>query len=143
MKLNGNETDAAQGIECGAHASGLVRGHPWPSPAFGAVAKVPMSICSRVQGSGRPVGRWKRGGVGVPQSSLKVRSLEAALVVLGPEDSSAKTEVAAALTRAKEQATTQVRFNPDAKVAAARDRPPGSRQPLKRLGTSRVPRWMR
>ena len=67
-------------------------------------------------GSGCPVGRWKRGGVGVPQSSSKVRSLEAALVA------SAKTEVAAALTRAKEQATTQVRFDPDAKVAAARDR---------------------
>ena len=60
--------------------------------------------------------------MGVPQSSSKVRSLEAALVALGPEDSSAKTKVAAVLTRAREQETPQVWFDPDAKVAVARDR---------------------
>ena len=75
-------------------------------------------------------------GVGVPQSSSKVRSLEAALVALGPEDSSAKTEVAAALTRAKEQATTQVRFDPDAKVAAARDKAARLQTAIGALGTS-------
>ena len=59
--------------------------------------------------AGHQVGCWKRGGPGVPQSSSKIRSSEAALVALG-KDSWTKTEVAAVLIRAKEQEIPQVRF---------------------------------
>ena len=85
-------------------------------------------------GGGRPVGRWKRGGVGVPQSS---QFGEAARCV-GSQDSLAKREVEAALTRAKEQETAQVRFDPDAKVAVVRDRAARLQTTIAALGDCRM-----
>ena len=48
-----------------------------------------------------------------PQSSSKIPSLEAALAALGPEESTAKTEITVTLQRAREQDTPQVRFDPE------------------------------
>ena len=45
-----------------------------------------------------------------------------ALAALGPEDSSAKTELEGALKRAKAQESTPTRVDPDASVGVARDR---------------------
>ena len=55
------------------------------------------------QGAQSQGGRWKRGPNATSQSSSKVRSLEAALATLGPEESSAKTEIRLALKRVREQ----------------------------------------
>ena len=43
------------------------------------------------------------------------RSLEAAFAALGPKESSAKTEIAVALKRIREQQTPQVLFDPEAR----------------------------
>ena len=52
-----------QGMECNHHSDGLVRGHPWPWPAFSAVAKRErQGKVGTVSNCSRPVGRWKRGG---------------------------------------------------------------------------------
>ena len=90
------------------------------------------------------VGRWKRGGghVAATQSSSKVRSLEAALAALGPEESSAKTEITVALQRAREQDTPQVRFDPEARVAAGRDRVARLEQAISVLGDLKGLQWM-
>ena len=86
------------------------------------------------------VGRWKRGGhVATPQSSSKVRSLEAALAALGPEESTAKTEITVALQRAREQDTPPVRFDPEAKVAAGRARVARLEQAISALGDMKGP----
>ena len=55
------------------------------------------------------------------QTQTKVRSLEAALAALGPEESVAKAEVESALQRAK-QGSRVTRLDPDTKVAVARER---------------------
>ena len=81
--------NATQGMECGAHASGFVRGHSWPSSTFRAVASLEgkgqeedVSVQSVPrgrwqQGVQSQGGRWKRGPNATSQSSSKVRSLEA------------------------------------------------------------------
>ena len=80
--------------------------------------------------------RWKRGvGARAADSpfSAKARSLEAALAALGPEESVAKTEIASAVKRVREQEVASVRVDPDAKVVAAR--------PSQQSGTSTGQRW--
>ena len=52
----------------------------------------------------------------------RARSVEAALAAFGPEESAAKTEIASALKRVREQEVASVRVDPDAKVVAARDK---------------------
>ena len=62
-----------------------------------------------------PHGRWQQGAQsqgGRRKRSTKVRSLEAALAALDPEESS----------RVREQATAQVVFDPEARMAAGRDK---------------------
>ena len=81
-------------------------------------------VRGRWQDAPAPVGRWKRGvRVRAADSpfSAKVCCLEAALAALGPEESVAKTEIASALKRVREQEVASVRVDPDAKVVAARD----------------------
>ena len=64
-------------------------------------------------------GRWK-GPIATSQSSSKVRSLEAAMAAMGPEEST-KTEIALALKRVREQETAHVVFDPEARMAVGRD----------------------
>ena len=73
--------------------------------------------------------------------STKVRSLEAALAALGPEESVAKTEIAGALKRVREQEVESVRVDPDAKVVAAGTKWPGRTSPSQQWGISRGQRW--
>ena len=68
----------------------------------------------------QPTGHAKLGPV-TSSSQSKVRSLEAALAALGPDDSTTKAEVEAALRRAK-QGGVVTRVDPDTRVAAARER---------------------
>ena len=62
-------------------------------------------------------GRWRR--THRDQSPVKVRSLQAAMAAWGPEDCATKVELAAALKRAKEQASVPVKMDPDTRMAAA------------------------
>ena len=71
--------------------------------------------------------------------STKVRSLEAALAALGPEESVAKTEIAGALKRVREQEVESVRVDPDAKVVAARDKVARPDQPIAAMGDFKGP----
>ena len=97
--------NATQGMECGAHASGLVRSHSWSSfHYFGAMASRTERVRAEKedvgaqsvprgrwqQGAQSQGGRWNRGPNATSQDSSKVRSLEAALAAFGPEESSAK-----------------------------------------------------
>ena len=81
-------------------------------------------------------GRWNRGD---SQRSAKIRSLVGALAALGPEDSSAKTELEGALKRAKTQESTPTRVDPDARVGAARDRVARLEQAISAMGNSQGP----
>ena len=86
------------------------------------------------QGAQSQGGRWKRGPNATSQSSSKVRSLEAALAALGPEESSAKTEIGLALKRVREQATAHVAFDPEARMAAGATKWPGWNKRLQPWG---------
>ena len=89
-----------------------------------------------------PTGRWKRGGVGARAAdspSTKVRSLEAALAALGPEESVAKTQIAGALKRVREQEVASVRVDPDARVVAARDKVARLEQAIAAMGDFKGP----
>ena len=74
------------------------------------------------QGAQILLGRWKRGPIATSQSSSKVRSLEAAMATLGLEESSAKTEIALAFEYVIKHETAQVVFDPEARMAAGRDK---------------------
>ena len=73
-------------------------------------------------GPGRRVysGRWNRGDRST--ESEKIRSFFGALAALGPEDTSAKTEMKVALKRAKAQESVPARVDPGARMGAARDK---------------------
>ena len=80
-----------------------------------------------LRGPRPPAAKWPRAskppsvGPATNQSHAKVRSLEAALAALGPDDSTTKAEVEAVLRRAKEGCVV-TRVDPDTRVAAARER---------------------
>ena len=84
----------------------------------------PQSAALGRQGPWTQVGRKSGfgGRVVQSQSSAKVRSLEVAVAALGPGDSSATTEIAEALKRAKEQETAPLGSAPDGRVVTRRDR---------------------
>ena len=65
----------------------------------------------------------------VVNPSTKVSSLEAALAALGPEESVAKTKIAA-LKRVREQEVASLRVDPDVKVVAVRDKVPRLEQAI-------------
>ena len=71
----------------------------------------PLAMWPKKPPSGPVQGRWRR--THGDQSPIKVRSLEAAMAALGPEDFATKVELAAALKRAKEQASVPVKLDPD------------------------------
>ena len=132
------------------HASKLVRGHSWPSSTIRAVAEGEFRRHRSQTGATSPwpwqdvapTGRWKRGGVGARPAdspSTKVRSLEAALAALGPEESVAKTEIAGALKRVREQEVASVRVDPDAKVVAAREKVARLEQAIAAMGDFKGP----
>ena len=73
------------------------------------------------------------------QSSSKVRSLEAALAALGPEESSAKTEIGLALKQVREQATAQVAFDPEARMAAGHNKVARLEQAIAAMGDLKGP----
>ena len=87
-------------------------------------------------GSRVPGGRWNRGD---SQRSAKIRILAGALAALGPEDSSAKTELEGALKRAKAQEGTPTRIDPDARVGAARERVARLEQAIAAMGNCQGP----
>ena len=115
----------------------------WP-PGKGKGKKEDVSVQSVPrgrwqQGAQSQGGRWKRGPNATSQSSPKVRSLEAALAALGPEESSAKTEIGLALKRVREQATAQVVFDPEARMAAGRDKVARLEQAIAAMGDLKGP----
>ena len=93
----------------------ILRGPRPPAPMWPTRTKPQPVAATPTQG------RWKRTNGG-DRSPAKVRSLEAALAALGPEDCATKNELETALKRAKEQPSLQVRTDPDTKIAAARER---------------------
>ena len=101
-------------------------------------------VQQRAEASGpRPGGARFSGGLwnrGDSQRSTKIRSLVGALAALGPEDSSAKTELEGALKRAKAQESTPTRVDPDARVGAARDRVARLEQAISAMGNSQGPK---
>ena len=56
------------------------------------------------------------------------------MAALGPEDCATKVELAAALKRAKEQASVPVKMDPDTRMAAARERVSRLEKALTALG---------
>ena len=103
-----------------------------------------QDVQQRAEASGpRPGGARFSGGLwnrGDSQRSTKIRSLGGALAALGPEDSSAKTELEGALKRAKAQESTPTRVDPDARVGAARDRVARLEQAISAMGNSQGPK---
>ena len=115
----------------------------WPPAKGKGKTEYPVQAVARGrwQHGQTQVGRWKRGRdhIASTQSSWKVRSLDAALAALGPEESPGKTEITVALQRAREQNTPQVRFDPEARVAAGRARVARLEQAISALGDMKGP----
>ena len=109
-------------MECGAHGSWLVRGHPWP-------------LVQWPKGKGK--GKLDDGANVTLRVHSKVRSLEAALVALGPEDSSANRS-RSCFDPSKRTGDNTSSVRPRCQSCSCPTGPPGSRQPLERWGTSRV-----
>ena len=82
-----------------------------------------------------PGGRWNRGD---SQRSAKIHSLAGALA-LGPEDSTAKTELEGVLKWARAQEGTPTRINSDARVGAARERVARLEQAIAAMGNCQGP----
>ena len=115
----------------------FVRRPVMPRKGWRSVA-IPDGWAQVIRGPRPPAAKWPRtqkqphpsfaGGHQRPQmspskpQSTKVRSLEATLVALGPEDSTAKLEVETALRRAEEHTISVTRTDPDTRVALARER---------------------
>ena len=114
----------------------------WPKKGKGKGNQDDVGVQHRggagIPGSGArvPGGRWNRGD---SQRSAKIRSLAGALAALGPEDSSAKTELEGALKRAKAQEGAPTRFDPDARVGAARERVARLEQAIAAMGNCQGP----
>ena len=134
---------AAQGMERHADTSRLVRGYSRSTPTIRVVASIEgegqdgRSFCSG--GGTWPVATWSNASRTLEEGRSCCHPLEAVLAALGPEESTAKTEITVALQRAREQDTPQVRFDPEARVAAGRARVARLEQAISALGDMKGP----
>ena len=137
-------------MERGCHASRMVRDHPRTTTSVGAVAEGqrerkpgrPTASRSKRSTAGGALfagGRWNRGD---SQRSAKIRSLVGALAALGPDDSSAKTELEGALKRAKAQESTPTRVTQMPELVQPATEWRGWNKQFLRWGILRGQRWM-
>ena len=112
LRLRQPRFNAAQRMEC-------VSSLRWLGPGVAGAQTTSGQMAHGTEATFSHVGTSKPAATG--QSQTKVRSLEAALAALGPEESVAKAEVESALQRAK-QGSRVTRLDPDTKVAVARER---------------------
>ena len=99
-------------------------------------------VQQRPEASGPRPGGARFSGVGTEAilSGLRRFTVRSKLLAaLGPEDSSAKTELEGALKRAKTQESTPTRVDPDARVGATRDRVARLEQAISAMGNSQGP----